>query len=155
IGSHLKDWLDKAGNVVDGHDAPDGNVTLLDLVKIITGQDLSSEVQFINTIDQIVSIAKQLDSGVPNNVKQVFNLGSFSLPSVNGVLGNIPQQVFGSLVDNVNSFLTNVTGTGTNAHGTESLGQMLADLTSVISFPILSDPVSAYKFLLGNDVNLM
>jgi len=155
IGSYLKTWLDKAGKVVDGHDAPDGKVTVLDLVKIITGQDLSSETQFIDTIDQIVSLTQLLQSGMANNVTQNFNLGSFSLSAVNGVLGDTPQQVFGSLVDNVNSFLTSVKGTGTNAHGTESLGQMLNDLTSVISFPILSDPISAYKFLLGNDVNLM
>ncbi len=155
VGSHLKDWLDKAGKVVDGHDAPDGKVTVLDLVKIITGQDLSSEVQFLNTIDQIVSFAQLLQSGTANNVVQKFNLGSFSLASVNGVVGDAPQQVYGSLVDNIDSFLSSVQGTGTNAHGTQTLGQMLDGLTSTISFPILSDPTSAYKFLLGDDINLM
>ncbi len=73
--------LDVAGAVnASGSDIPDGQITLVDLLKLATGANLAPMVNFLTTVTDIVQWATAL-SGSNVGSAMTYDLGSFSIPN--------------------------------------------------------------------------
>jgi Ca2+-binding RTX toxin-like protein len=152
--------FDKAGSNNGGTDAADGKITLLDFIKMAQpGVNLVPATEFIDIVDDVVDWAaffQGKDFG-----PDAYDLGSFQ------IVQDIRDAAF-SLADAVphiittaadlGSFLGGLSGSGYNA--VNEAGQtgkdILSDMFSggAFGFPILSNPLEAFKLLLGGDANL-
>ena len=158
--------LDVAGGVDgSGNDAPDGQITMLDLLKdasIAEGvnTNFAPIVQLINVVNQLDEWAAFLTSTKLGPA--AYTLGSFTIPGdVRDAALDLTSVTPGfTSGQNLSSFLTSLSGsynTVDTASG-DTAGQILQSLidgstTSVsgpnFSFPIISNPTSAFQFLLG------
>ena len=147
--------LDHAGKNVAGHDAPDGKITVLDFIKLASpSTNLVPVEQFIEIVNEIAGWAEFFEKNKVGS--KSFDLGSFAIPSVNGVLAPL-QAVATQASADFQTFLAGLSGTGysaLNSLGNQTGTQILKDLFSTFSFPILTDPKSALGVLLGNNVDL-
>jgi len=161
---NLPDWqtfLDLAGTVVDGTDAPDGNITLLDFVKLADNtKDLTGVIQFINLIDNIVDWAaffQDKDFG-----PDAYNLGNFIIDAdIRDTALQIAQAAstfnasgtsLESLLGGLTSGNYGLTDPGSGKTGQQILQEMIQG--KYFTFPLLSDPSQALRFLLGGNADL-
>ncbi|MBM6583129.1 cadherin-like domain-containing protein [Microvirga sp. BT689] len=155
--------FDKAGADVGGIDAADGKITLIDFVKMAQpSANLTAAVGFIELVDDIVDWAAFFQDKTfgPDE----YDLGSFEIledirdaavflegiaPDALNAVGNIP---------NLATFLGGLTGGGYSAvdgrgqSGQDILEDML--LGDFFKFPILTNPMEAFHFLLGGQADL-
>ncbi len=141
--------LDKVGKDDGyGNDAPDGKITLLDFVKVADPSlNLLPAENFIKTVSQIDSWAQILLG--QNFGVQSYDMGSFSVPFLNDTFQSAPQIVSGAA--NLSSALS-LLSAGSSAATGKALNDALSNPS--LSFSLLTDPNSAFNFLLGKDVNL-
>lgn len=153
--------LDVAGAVdSSGNDIPDGKITLLDFIKEATGQNLGQFESFLSEVNQLVQYTSVLDSVSAPSV--LLNMGSFTVPGdIRDPSFNISQSTpQGTQSDQATqqelqtqiATYNNVGNTGT----TPSVANILTNLltTPLFSFPILTDPTSAFQMLFGGTNDL-
>ncbi len=157
--------FDRAGADVGGKDAPDGNITLLDFIKIaVPDQNLVPLTQFIGIVDDVVSWAEYfggLDLG-PDAYSVDLDVGTFQMLSdirdtAFKLAEAAPTVIKGA--QDLTAFLAGLnTGSWTQADpktgqtGQDVLKSML--LGNSFSLPILTNPASAFSLLVGGDAKL-
>ncbi|WP_167525459.1 Calx-beta domain-containing protein [Roseomonas genomospecies 6] len=164
----LPQWqtlFDRAGADVGGKDASDGNITLLDFVKIaVPDQNLVPLTQFISIVDDVVAWAEyfgDLELG-PDAYSVDLDVGSFQMLSdirdtAFKLAEAAPTVIKGA--QDLTAFLAGLnTGSWTQADpetgqtGQDVLEDML--LGDSFSLPILTNPASAFSLLVGGDAKL-
>lgn len=152
--------LDVAGAVnASGSDIPDGEITLVDLLKLATGANLAPMVNFLTTVTDIVQWATAL-SGSNVGSALTYNLGSFSIPNdiraANFDISQIAPVITGA--QDLPTFLaglSNPPAPGAPLTAAQALQALLNPTgSSLLSFPIISNPASALQFLLGGTADL-
>ena len=152
--------LDVAGAVdASGNDIPDGQITLVDLLKLATGANLAPMVNFLTTVTDIVQWATAL-SGSNVGSAMTYDLGSFSIPNdiraANFDISQIAPAITGG--QDLSTFLaglSNPPAPGATPTAAQALQALLnPSASSLLSFPIISNPASALQFLLGGTADL-
>ncbi len=132
-----------------------GKITVLDLIKFAApGIDLTATKAFINVISEIDTWATYFDN--KNFASADLNLGSFTVPNVAGIFQPLQLAATTAGTD-ISSFVSGLASQGynvLNSLGNQTGTQILSNLFSTFSFPILTNPASAFGVLLGNDVTL-
>ena len=152
----LTKLLDRAGKDVAGHDAPDGKITALDLIKLASpSANLVPLEQFVDIVNKITTWADFLEK---NQIAGglAYDVGSFSIPQINGILDPL-QSLLTQSGTTLSNYLSSLSGgalSALNNLGNQTGAQILSSLFSTFSFPVLTDPKSALGVLLGNDVTL-
>ena len=157
--------FDRAGADVGGQDAPDGNITLLDFVKIaVPDQNLVPLTQFIRIVDDVVAWAEyfgDLDLG-PDAYSVDLDVGSFQMLSdirdtAFKLAETAPTVIKGA--QDLTAFLAGLNTDSwvqvdpkTGRTGQDVLEDML--LGNSFSLPILTNPASAFSLLVGGDAKL-
>ncbi|WP_448205884.1 Ig-like domain-containing protein, partial [Azospirillum sp. sgz302134] len=157
--------FDRAGADVGGKDAPDGNITLLDFIKIaVPDQNLVPLTQFIGIVDDVVTWAEYfggLDLG-PDAYSVDLDAGSFQMLSdirdtAFKLAEAAPTVIKGA--QDLTAFLAGLnSGSWTQADpktgqtGQDVLKSML--LGNSFSLPILTNPASAFSLLVGGNAKL-
>jgi hypothetical protein len=155
--------FDKAGGNNGGLDAADGKVTLIDFVKLAQPDaNLVPAQKFIDLIDQIVDWAaffQGKDFG-----PDAYDLGDFQILSdiraaafeLSTAIATITQGAA-----DLSGFLGGLAQGGQGGYGAtdqngQTGGQILQDMFTggAFSFPILTNPMEAFKLLLGGNANL-
>ncbi|QRM33119.1 putative Ig domain-containing protein [Microvirga sp. VF16] len=159
----VPDWqnlLDKAGKTEGGHDVGDDKITLLDFVKLANpDQHLSPALQFIQIVDDIIQWAEFFqgkDFGA-----DAYDLGSFQiLADVRDAAFELSKAIptITGAAD-LSSFLAGLSTGGFGAQNPqtgETGQQILQDMFSGSSFafPILKNPMEAFRLLLGGNASL-
>ncbi|WP_445505332.1 hypothetical protein [Microvirga sp. G4-2] len=153
--------LDKAGATEGGHDVGDGKITLIDFVKLANPSlDLGSTLQFIKLVDDIVEWAEFFQG--KNFGADQYDLGSFQiLADIRDAafeMSKVVPTVTAAAAD-LSGFLGGLTLGGFSEQDPqtgETGQQILQDMFSGTSFafPILTNPMEAFKLLLGGNANL-
>jgi Ca2+-binding RTX toxin-like protein len=155
-----EDLLDKAGKIQNGHDAGDGAITLIDFVKLANPSfELGSTLQFIQLVDDIVEWA-EFFQGKDFGADQ-YDLGSFQiLEDIRDTafdLSKVTPNVTAAAAD-LSGFLNGLTlgGFGERSETGQTGQQILQNMFSETSFafPILKNPMEAFKLLLGGNASL-
>ena len=157
------DWtvLDTAGALnLAGNSTGDGKVTLLDFMNEPTSgtSDTPAVVKVIEVLSEIHRLAQYFSTAQFGTA--FYPIGSFNIPDIRAggfnPAATTPQQTGGNAAPNdtsVSSFLGGLTGgfLGVDPSG-ESTVQDLKDLLggSGFNFPLLTNPLSVAKLLLGN-----
>ena len=153
--------LDVAGAVnASGNDIPDGEITLVDLLKLATGANLAPMVNFLTTVSDIVKWAAALNGSTVGSA-MTYDLGSFSIPNdiraANFDISQIAPIITGA--QDLPTFLAGLSNPpatpGAPLTPTQALQALLNPVGSnLLSFPIISNPASALQFLLGGTADL-
>ncbi|MGK9264959.1 hypothetical protein KXS15_29135, partial [Sinorhizobium meliloti] len=152
--------FDKAGGNNGGTDAADGKITLLDFVKMAQpAVNLVPASEFIEIVDDVIDWAaffQNKDFG-----PDAYDLGSFQIlhdirDTAFTFADALPHIITGAA--DFGSFLNGLSGSGYDAvdEAGQSGKDILSDMFSggAFGFPILSNPLEAFKLLLGGNATL-
>ena len=153
--------LDVAGAVDgSGNDTHDGQITLVDLLKLATGANLAPMVNFLTTVTDIVQWATAL-SGSNVGSALTYDLGSFTIPNDIRAAGFDISQIITPAItggQDLSTFLAGLSAPpapGATPTAAQALQELLnPSASSLLSFPIISNPLSALQFLLGGTADL-
>ncbi|MDB5319040.1 MAG: cya 2, partial [Phycisphaerales bacterium] len=131
-----------ARNVLDFDKS--GSVTLLDLVHLYSPD---SKLDFITALAKTIDLINAIPTGIPN---LVLDLGHFDI----GADLRTATQLASTDLSNVVQQDTNSQLTGQAANFKTKLADLNAVPGGGIAFPLLQNPSSVFKLLIGQDVNL-
>lgn len=155
-----QDLFDKTGAQVEGQDAPDGRITLLDLLKLaMPEQNLVPVQRFVEIVDSVVMWSEfflDKDFG-----PEAYALGGFELTAdirdTALALADAAPTAIAAAAD-LEDFLSSLSGSWSEVDAQTGLSarDVLEDMLGLDAFrvPILTDPAEAARLLLGGNVEL-
>jgi Ca2+-binding RTX toxin-like protein len=153
--------IDKAGaDDGSGGDKGDGRITLLDFIELAKPElDMVAASRFIDLVDKVLDWVEFFTSR--SFGPDEYHLGSFSiLADIRDAafqLGSVVPQI-GAGAEDLAAFLNGLTGTAASGtvngqNGKQILQEMFLT-SSAFSFPIIENPIEAFKLLLGGNADL-
>ncbi len=148
--------FDKVGATVDGHDAPDGKITLLDFIKIANPSvDMSSIIKVMDTINQVIDWVRFFNNH--HFDANEYNLGDFSINQDFRAAAFVIENVLPSLSqagDTLGDIVAALTGQGFDDTDPQTGESGTGIFNALINSPILENPASIVKLMMGQTIDL-